>query len=224
MEEEYNNLLGKKALIVGGTDRIGGAIASMLVEKGVSVTVTGRSSSKNKNTSFIRWSYEEDGLEAFTNGELQKALSECDILCCCYGPFLQKPVDQMTADEWQKISLTNYALPGYLASSALKYMVKQKWGRILLFGGTRTDSVRAYHTNAAYAGAKTGISVLVKSIAMEYSQKGVTCNAILPGFTNDPPPGAATVTPQKIASKAFFLLNSDELNGVLLNIDNGWSL
>lgn len=224
MENEINILAGKKALIVGGTDRIGGAITSMLVEKGASVTVTGRSVSKNPDAQFIRWSYEEDGLEAFEEGSLKKALTECDILCCCYGPFLQKPVAQMSLPEWKKISLTNYALPGYLASSALKYMVERKWGRILLFGGTRTDSIRGYHTNAAYAGAKTGISVLVKSIAMDYSQAGITCNAILPGFTNNPPPGAVTVTPEEIARKACFLLNSEELSGVLLNIDNGWSL
>lgn len=224
MEKEINSLAGKKALIIGGTDRIGGAIASMLVENGVKVTVTGRTCSKNDDVSFIRWNYEEDGINAFEKGALNEALCNCDILCCCFGPFLQKPVDQMTSEEWKKISLTNYALPGILTSYVLKYMVEKKWGRIVLFGGTRTDSVRAYHTNAAYAGAKTGISVLVKSVAMEYSHDGVTCNAILPGFTNNPPPGAVTVTPEAIAQKVLFLLTSDELNGVLLNVDKGWSL
>lgn len=222
MSNEFNTLKDKKALIVGGTGTIGSAIASLLSRKGVKVTVTGRNKG-NSDNSFIQWNFETDGIEAFESGELKQALNECDILCVCFGPFLQKSIEDMTSEEWQKITLTNYALTGFLTSSVLKCMKQRKWGRILLFGGTRTDAVRAYRTNAAYAGAKTGISVLVKSVAMEYTREGITCNAILPGIVTTPVEGAPVTSAEEIAENAYYLLNTPNLSGVLLNADLGWN-
>ena len=89
----------------------------------------------------------------------------------------------MDVTDWQKISLLDYALPGFFVSSALKGMIQKKWGRILLFGGTGTDFRTVFKTNAAYAGAKTGTGVLVQSVASLYAGHGITCNAVLPGFT-----------------------------------------
>lgn len=55
-------------------------------------------------------------------------------------------------------------------------------GVIVLFGGTKTDSVRGYKTNAAYASAKTGLAVFAKSLAREYAGKGVSVIMVCPGF------------------------------------------
>lgn len=84
--------------------------------------------------------------------------------------------------------------------------------------------MRGYRTNAAYAGAKTGISVITKSIAMEYAQYGITCNAVLPGFTSHAPEGTQTVSEHALAENAVSLMSKEELNGVLLNVDRGWSV
>ena len=78
----------------------------------------------------------------------------------------------MISDEWLTQSYANFAFPGMLVSAVLPHMCASGWGRILLFGGTRTDSVRGFRTNAAYAAAKTGLSSLVKSVALDYALQG----------------------------------------------------
>lgn len=219
-------LSGKKALIIGGTSGIGFYVAKSILADGVFVTVTGRKKPlefQKNSLNFIQFESNSADIIKNENVLLKSALCECDILCICYGPFIQKPLHEMTAADWLKTSFDDYAVSGIFTSYALKYMMKRNFGRIILFGGTRTDSVRAYKTNAAYAGAKTGISVLVKSIALQYEKYGITCNAILPGFTHDAPNGTTEVMSDDIAKNVMFLLKSSELNGVLLNVDRGWN-
>jgi NAD(P)-dependent dehydrogenase (short-subunit alcohol dehydrogenase family) len=109
------------------------------------------------------------------------------------------------------------------------------WGRILLFGGTGTHVVAGFRTNAAYAGAKTAVSSLVKSVACAYAPAGITCNALLPGFTDTEYlsdslrqdlkakiPGGELLTPQEIAQTAEHILCSPGINGALINVDKGW--
>lgn len=223
-------LTGKKALIVGGTSGIGHEVAKLLSANGMHVTVTGRTlpdfciaRNPANAVQYINVDFERDGLSALESPLFTEALYACDILCVCYGPFVQKKIDQTTAEEWQKISLFDYALPGILTSSVLKSMIVRKWGRIVLFGGTRTDAIRSYRTNAAYAGAKTGVSVLVKSVASSYGMYNITCNAVLPGPVTAVPTGAPVITADEIAQKVLFLLASPALNGVLLTVDKGWN-
>jgi NAD(P)-dependent dehydrogenase (short-subunit alcohol dehydrogenase family) len=168
---------------------------------------------------------------------LLEHVKTADTLCVCYGPFLQKPIHQMTQSEWLEISTLVFALPGFLTSLALPHMMEHKFGRILLFGGTRTDTINAFKTNSAYAAAKTALSSLVKSICLEYSQYGIRCNAILPGFVETEYVGEKEkiyyqkllnsdnmIEAKSIAKTANFLLDNEDLNGVLLKVDRGWNI
>lgn len=223
-------LFGKNAVIIGGTSSIGLETAILLAKNGMKVTAFGRTAPKEsddtKEICFVEWDLElffetiETGAE---ENPVIKAVKNADILVNCYGPFLQKSLDQVSAKEWQKLALADYALPGSLISIALPHMIKNNFGRIVLFGGTRTESVKPYRTNAAYAGAKTGTAVLVKSVASEYSRNGITCNQILPGFTRNCPPTTEPVSNKMLAEKVLFLIENQELNGVLLNVDRGWN-
>lgn len=167
---------------------------------------------------------------------LLEHVKSADTLCVCYGPFLQKSLHQMTKTEWLEISTLVFALPGFLTSIALPYMIEQNFGRILLFGGTRTDSINAFKTNAAYAAAKTAISSLVKSISCEYRQNGIRCNAILPGFIETEYltkneknyyekllNSDNMINTTSVAESAKFLLDNEDINGVLLKVDRGWN-
>ena len=159
-----------------------------------------------------------------------------DILCIIRGPFVQKPLHETTRDDWSSVVYGNLTFPGIAVSSAIPHMSKNKWGRILLFGGTRTEAVRGFKTNAAYAAAKTGLSSLVKSVALSYSGEGITCNALCPGFVDtgriDPNlknilaqknPDGKLVLLQDIVDSALFLLTKSVFNGVILNVDKGWN-
>jgi hypothetical protein len=234
-----NVLQGKSALVVGGTSGIGYCLAQALLEESASVVVQGRINSKR-----VR-SLCSQGNAAGVICDLQKLAyleelcryaNAADILCIAYGPFLQKPLDTTTAQEWNTIVYGNLTLPGILVSSALAGMKERKWGRILLFGGTETQVLRGFRTNAVYGAAKTGIMSLVKSVSMEYALYGITANAVCPGFTDSgllseetralwakKNPDGKLISPAAITEAALFLLRDGSYNGVMMPVDKGWS-
>lgn len=226
---ENKTLFGKKAVVIGGTSSIGLATSILLAKQNIKVTAFGRNppeiSNETKNISFKQFNLESFFSPENLNSEnpFITEVKTADIIINCYGPFLQKPLEDVSLKEWESLALANYALPGSLISLALPNMIKNKFGRIILFGGTRTESVKAYKTNAAYAGAKTGTAVLVKSVASQYESFGITCNQIMPGFTRNCPPTTTPVSNEMLAEKVYFLISNPELNGVLLNVDRGWN-
>ncbi len=219
---------GKKALVIGGTSSVGLKVAQMLLSKNAELTVTGRKFNQSlynaiySPVKFIECDFEKDFDSCFLNESLNESLKETDILCVCYGPFVQKSLALTSSADWKKMALNNYALPGILLSQVLPGMEKRNFGRIIFFGGTKTESVKAFKTNAAYAGAKTGLSVIVKSTSLEYQSSNITCNAVCPGFTRNAPKETFCVSPADLAQKVYFLISSPELNGVILNVDRGW--
>ena len=212
----------KNAVVIGGTSGIGFELAKILCKNECSVCVSGRHDPCEQGLEFIPADFTDGHLELDEFPPLREKLCKADILCVSYGPFVQKPLHLTTAQDWQTLALYDYALAGIAVSSVLPGMMERKFGRIVLFGGTRTESVRSYKTNAAYAGAKTAISVLVKSVSAEYRKYGVTCNAVLPGFVNGAKDKSDAVSAHSVAQSAFSLIQNENLNGVLLNVDRGW--
>lgn len=221
---------GKRAIVVGGTGGLGLAVSRRLQESGADVLAVGR--------------HQVDKLEIFelnldnpsSHDTLLELVGAADILCVARGPFLQKSLCDTTPAEWDAIVSANLTFPGKLVSSSLPGMIAKKWGRILLFGGTRTDSIRGFRTNAAYAAAKTGLASLAKSVALAYAKDGITCNVLCPGLSDTEyldaeqrvslarkNPDGALIEAQKIADAAFFLLANPECNGVSFPVDKGWA-
>lgn len=212
---------GKNALVIGGTSSIGLYIAKLLIEKGARVCCTGTHNPELSGAQYIECDFEQNGLSELEEGKLSSILQDCDILCVCYGPFVQKSLHETCAADWKKMALLDYAMPGIAVSKVLPSMMQKGSGSIILFGGTRSEHPRACATNAAYLGAKTGLGVVVKSVAREYGRHGIRCNAILPGFTRNAPEGFL-LDEKSVAEKAVYVIEQRELNGVLLNVDMGW--
>lgn len=174
--------------------------------------------------------------EEFSSLEnLKSALRESEILCVCYGPFLQKKISETSACEWIWTTRLNLALPGILAGYAARFMKKRGFGRILFFGGTRTNQINGFKTNAAYAAAKTGIASLTKSFALEFGEHGIYTAAIFPGFVKTEYisakkraeyekilGGKKMICADEVARAALFLLSDPNLNGTLLEMNGGW--
>lgn len=237
---------GKTALIIGGSGGIGSCICTALAGCGVHLIIHGGSEStpfdvlaenlgqRVRVEKRIQY-FESNFLADFNSTPLYKDAQKADIICVCFGPFVQKALEDTDSADWGRAAL-NYLLPGVIVSAALRPMIKRAWGRFLFFGGTRTDRINAFRTNAAYAGAKTALSSLVRSVALTYAAQGITCNAVLPGFTRTEyvseaarkmlaakMPQKKLVEPAEIADAAVFLLQNPMLNGVLLPVDGGWA-
>ena len=185
-------LSGRRALVIGGSGGIGRAVARGLAKRGADLFLTGGSDASRLAASLK----EMRGLGIGAEGrlvnisrisnlvEMLPELGSIDILVCAFGPFLQKALDSTSAAEWTDAVLLNLALPGSLASALLPGMVARSWGRMVFFGGTGTDGIRAYRTNAAYAAAKTGLGVLAKSLAAEYADRNIAAFVVCPGLVD----------------------------------------
>jgi Dehydrogenases with different specificities (related to short-chain alcohol dehydrogenases) len=239
---------GRRALIIGGSGGLGKAAALELGRRGACLVIHGGHSRERLDATLA----EASALGAETEGFLHEvggspaslsslveatlSLGRIDILIVAFGPFVQAPLARTTAADWASTALLDLALPGALASALLPAMASRGWGRVLLFGGTRTDAIRAYSTNAAYAAAKTGLAVLAKSLAAEGAAAGVGCILACPGLADTEylneetrrtlrarAPGGRLVQPQDIARAAVGLLAAEPCaaSGAILSLDGG---
>ena len=248
-EVTENFFSGKKALIVGGTGGIGRTLSLALAKSGASLFIHGSKAGEKADSlaeEILKISGEKPKIIAqnllsssfseLESSEVLESARKCDILCVSFGPFVQKSIHETNLSDWEKAALYDYALPGLLLSAALPNMMKNHFGRILLFGGTGTSHRKEFSTNAAYAGAKSGLNVLVSSVASEYGIYGITCNAICPGFVETEylsesqktelkakMPLGRMISPSSVAESALFLLKNADINGATFRLDAGWS-
>jgi NAD(P)-dependent dehydrogenase (short-subunit alcohol dehydrogenase family) len=167
------------------------------------------------------------------------SLGRIDILACSFGPFVRAPLHETSVSDWERLALLDLALPGALSSALVGAMAARGWGRILLFGGTRTDSIRAYSSNAAYAAAKTGLAVLVKSLAAEYAKDGLGAFLLCPGLVDTEyltaetraelarkAPRGLLLEASGLAEFAVHLISEEPpiASGAVINLDGGLKL
>jgi len=113
-------------------------------------------------------------------------------------------------------------------------MIERNWGRILLFGGTNTDTIRGFITTTAYSAAKTALGVIAKSVAKSAGSRGVTCNVLCPGLTDteytaedllrynrEKSPGGKPLSAEQIAHAALAILENPGFNGAVIPVDQG---
>lgn len=203
---------GKKVFIVGGTSGLGFETARAFLKAGADVTVSGRKLkiSEENESSAMKFIHQEFNAEPFSFSEaFLDALADCDILILSFGPFISCELHSMSDSQWHSMASMNFSLPGILMSRALNSMMKKGKGSIIVFGGTFSDSIRGYRDTAAYSAAKTALSVLVKSAAQNYAGFNIRCNALLPGFVTNVPPGKTAVSSDRIAALALEIARQD---------------
>jgi NAD(P)-dependent dehydrogenase (short-subunit alcohol dehydrogenase family) len=216
-----------------------------LVKQGAAVTITGGRSRERLDAALaeLKAGGEASGFlcriggpDGIPAGQAARLVleREPDILVCAWGPFLKAPVQDTAAETWRFLTEYNLIFPEILISSVLGIMIKRRWGRILLFGGTGTAQIRGYSTTAAYSAAKTALGVVVKSAARAVAGLDVTCNMICPGFTDteycseedkkynrEHSPGGTALKPEDIAGFALEILKNSGINGAVLPVDKG---
>jgi len=237
--------LGKKALVVGGTGGIGRAVAIGLAEMGAELTVHGGSSRERLESTLTAVRESGAKAEGFLlsvdkPGAAEEILAhspQTDILVCAWGPFKQGNIEALNREFWQNMVTDNLIFPGILVSGVLRGMMERNWGRILLFGGTNTDTIRGFTTTTAYSAAKTALGVLAKSVAKSCGRGGITCNVLCPGLTEteytqeeqkrynlEKSPWGKPLNPQQIALAALAILENPCISGAVVTADQGMVL
>jgi NAD(P)-dependent dehydrogenase (short-subunit alcohol dehydrogenase family) len=184
------SLEGKVAVITGGTSGIGRALSLGLAQAGADVIGTARRQQQVDETAAEIEALGRKTLriasDVSNRASLEKLLadtlekfSKVDILINCAGKIKRTPTLTMPEEEWTSILDTN--LTGTLRACQVfgRPMLERGYGRIVNIASL--NSFVALNEVAAYAASKAGVASLTRSLAVEWSRKGVTVNAIAPG-------------------------------------------
>ena len=184
-------LKGRSAVVIGGTQGIGRAIALGLADAGVNVVATSRSMDaieQAANELEARGSrtlrIESDVTNCASLQTLHDAViaefGKADILVNCAGITQRVPTLDCTEDLWNRIMDIN--LGGTLRACQIfgKSMLERSYGRIINIASLSTFV--AFHEVAAYGASKAAVGALTRSLAVEWAPGGVCVNAIAPGI------------------------------------------
>lgn len=175
----------KKILITGASRGIGKNIALNSKEKGykvlgTSTTNEGVSSLKENGIHGLQLDLnDKKSVESF-NGLLIQEHPDIAVLVNNAGITRDNIVLRMSEEEWMDVLNVNLNGAFKVTKTVLKFMLKKRWGRILNI--TSTSASTGNRGQANYAAAKAGVEAFSKSLAKEVGSRGITVNAIAPGY------------------------------------------
>ena len=181
------NFKNKKILVTGATGGIGDSIVKKFLSLDASVLGTG---TNNEKLEALKKNYpkietikfdisEHEKIDEFIENVFSK-LGGLDILINNAGITKDNLSLRMKNDEWQKIIDISLSSTFYLCKSAIKKMLKNKYGRIV-----NITSIVGHTGNigqANYSASKAGVVAMSKSLAIEYAKKNISVNCVSPGF------------------------------------------
>ncbi len=242
------DLTGKCALITGASGGIGGAIAHALHGAGATVALSGTrveplealAAELGSRAHVLPCNLcDADAVEALPKQAIE-AMGAVDILVNNAGITRDQIFMRMSDDEWQSVLDVNLTSTMRLCRGVMRPMMKARWGRIInissIVGATGNPG------QANYAASKAGMVGMTKSIAYEVASRGITANAVAPGFiatamtdklTDDQKaainakiPAARMGAPEEIAAAVLYLASPEAgyVTGTTLHVNGGMAM
>ncbi len=175
---------GQIALITGASGGIGGACARLLHKLGCKVIISGTNIEKLQNlASELKTNVEikQCNLTDFSATEtLIDELASLDILVCNAGLTRDTLAMRMSNEDFDKVIDVNLKSSFILNRSAVKKMIRARYGRIINISSVVAISGNPGQTN--YCASKAGLIGMSKSLAIEVASRNITVNCIAPGF------------------------------------------
>ena len=242
--------MGKITVITGGTSGIGRGIAEKILAE-----------SAAEDRVFVTYGHNEDKAQAFLENlplekrsqvilmkadmssyedmldfvaELKDQADHIDWLVSNAGVSTYAKYEDYTFEEWTRIVNTNLSVPVFMVKE-LRPMMSE--GGSILFTGSYAGQ-QAYSSSLVYGVTKAAIHFLAKSLVKEFEPKGITVNAIAPGFIETPWHSARTQesydrinkkialhrfgTVEEVADMAFAVLGNGYMNGSVVDIHGGY--
>ena len=200
---DEDTLVGRVALVTGGTRGIGAAISRSLARRGA-VVAAGFSSDAGRAADFVR-SLEPEGAEASTHQgnvgdpddcarvvhEVIEQHGRLDVLVNNAGVTVDRPISMMSVEDWHNVLRVNLSGAFYMSKPALAHMLERGSGRIINISSVVAETGNVGQAN--YAASKSGLLGFTKSLAREAALSmaqagrlsdgiGLTVNAVTPGL------------------------------------------
>ena len=243
------DLTGKSAVVTGGSRGIGRAIVLRLAAQGADVAFSYRgnaAAAEETATAVLALGRralpvqgdvsQPEAADALVKAALE-AFGKVDILVNNAGITRDDLIMRMSVEAWQDVINTNLSGAFYAIKAVTRPMLKAKGGRIINI--TSVSGQAGQTGQANYSAAKAGLIGLTKATARELASRGITCNAVAPGFvlteltqglaqplqdeiTSRTPLGRFG-TPEEIANAVAFLASDDAayITGQVLAVDGG---
>lgn len=182
------SLTGKVALVTGASRGIGRAIAEQLAAQGAHVIGTATSATgAAKISEYLAQQGRGLVLDVTDDASIEQLFADIksefttiDILVNNAGITADNVMLRMKQQQWQQVIDTNLTSVFKLSKAALRGMMKARYGRIINIGSVVGTMGNAGQVN--YAAAKAGLLGFTKSMAREVASRGITVNAVAPGF------------------------------------------
>jgi len=242
------DLTGKTALITGASGGIGGAIAKALHSAGATVGLSGTrveplqalATELGERAHVLPCNLgDAEAVEALPKQAIE-AMGALDILVNNAGITRDQIFMRMSDEEWAQVLDVNLTSSMRLCRGVMRPMMKARWGRIInissIVGATGNPG------QANYAASKAGLVGMTKSIAYEVASRGITANAVAPGFiatamtdklTDDQKdkinaqiPAARMGNPEEIAAAVLYLASPETayVTGTTLHVNGGMAM